>query len=171
MPREEVYRGRKIVVARDVTPRDEGPDLIRDVVIHPGAVVVLPVVDAGHVCLLRNYRFVVEETLWELPAGTLEAGEDPRHAAERELIEETGYRAGRWQKIGEFYASPGVMSEKMHLFAALDLTPGESALEDGEELEPEVVPWHQALTWAVDGTIRDAKTVAGLLLWDRLRQG
>jgi ADP-ribose pyrophosphatase len=170
MARTLVHRGRKIEVLLDTTVLPDGTTIRRDMVIHPGAVVILPVVDAGHICLLKNYRFIVDEVLWELPAGTLEPGEPPDQAAVRELAEETGYTAGRWRKLTSAYASPGCLSELMHIYAALDLTPGTARPEKDESLEPQIVPWQQALTWALDGTIRDVKTIACLLLWDRLRQ-
>jgi ADP-ribose pyrophosphatase len=169
MSRTLVHRGRKIEVYLDESPLPDGTTIRRDMIVHPGAVVILPLVDAGRVCLLRNHRFIVNETLWELPAGTLEPGEPPERAAVRELAEETGYTAGRWRKVTSCYASPGCLSELMHIFVAQDLTPGPARPEKDESLEPQVVAWGQALAWAVDGTIRDVKTIAGLLLWDRLR--
>src|SRR5262249_10452834 len=113
--------------------------------------------------------FILDEVLWEIPAGTLEPGEPVEQAAARELAEETGYRAGSWHKLAEFFPSPGVLSERTHLFLARDLTPGAMRPEADEKLEPVVVPWDQALGWALDGTVRDAKTLVALLLWDRLR--
>jgi ADP-ribose pyrophosphatase len=169
MTREIVHRGRKIQVAVETTIRPDGQTVRRDIVIHPGAVAILPLVDAGHVCLLRNERPNVGATLWEIPAGTLEPNEPVESAAVRELAEETGYRAATWRKLTEFYPSPGVLSERTHLFLATDLTPGEMHLEADEQLEPRVVAWEQALAWALDGTIRDAKTLVALLLWDRVR--
>jgi ADP-ribose pyrophosphatase len=142
----------------------------RDVVLHPGAVAILPVVDPNHVCLVRNRRPIVGETLLEVPAGTLEPGEAPERAAVRELAEETGYQAARWRRLTAFYPSPGVLSETTHLFVAEDLTPGPMHLERDEELEPVVVPWTQALAWVRDGTIRDAKTLVALLLWEEERK-
>jgi ADP-ribose pyrophosphatase len=118
---------------------------------------------------LRNHRFVVGETLWEAPAGTLEPDEPIERAAERELIEETGYAAKKWQSLGYFYSSPGVLDEKLHIFVAQELTPGPAQPEPDEELEPNVIPWTTALRMATDGTIKDAKTVTAILLWDRLR--
>ena len=170
MSREVVHRGRKIQVVLDTTVLPDGTTIRRDMILHPGAVVVLPLVDDGHVCLLRNHRFIIDQTLWELPAGTLEPGEAPDRAAVRELAEETGYAAGRWRKLAELYPSPGCLSELMHLYVAQDLTPGAARPEADEQLEAHVVPWDRAVAWALDGTIRDAKTIAGLLLWDRLRQ-
>src|SRR5436309_2386949 len=168
MPREIVHRGRKIQVVRDTIVAD-GRTVERDMVIHPGAVAILPVVDREHVCLLRNQRFIVGEELWEIPAGTLEPGEAPDLAAVRELAEESGYSAGRWRKLGAFFPSPGVLSETTHLYVAEELTPGALDLEPEEEIKPQIVPWRDALAWALNGTIRDAKTVLALLLWERIR--
>jgi len=170
MPRTLIHKGRKIQVYRDVEPGPDGRPIERDMVIHPGAAAILPLVDADHVCLLRNPRFVVNETIWEIPAGTLEPGEAPEAAAMRELEEETGYQAKRWRKLAAFYPSPGVLSERTHLFLAEELTPGAMRPEADEQMEPQVVTWEQALAWALDGTIRDAKTLVALLLWDRLRK-
>lgn len=170
MPREIVFQGRKIRVAQDTTVLPTGETVRRDVVLHPGAVAILPLVDDERVCLVRNERPIVGETLLEVPAGTLEPDEPPEAAAVRELAEETGYRAGRWRKLAVFTPSPGVLSERTHLFVAQDLTPGPLKLEKDERLEPFVVPWQEALAWAVDGTLRDAKTLVAILLWDRLRK-
>jgi ADP-ribose pyrophosphatase len=166
-----VHTGRKIRVGLDVTTLPDGREIRRDAIFHPGAAVILPVLADGRVCLLRNERFVTGETLWELPAGTLEPDEPPEQAARRELEEETGYQAARWRKLAEFYASPGVMNEILHLFVAEDLSPGPTRHEADEQIETHLVAFEQALGWAVDGTIRDGKTITGLLLWDRLRAG
>ncbi len=164
-----IYRGRKIEVARGFETLPDGRIVERDVVLHPGAVAILPLIDPEQVCLLRNRRPITGETLWEIPAGTLEASEPPERAAARELAEETGYQAGRWRKLTEFFPSPGVLSERTHLFLAQDLTSGPMQLEAGEELEPHVVSWAEALAWATEGVIRDAKTLVAILLWERLR--
>lgn len=169
MAREIIHTGRKIKVAIDTSTGPNGETIRRDMILHPGAVVILPVIDRDHICLLRNYRFVIGETLWEVPAGTLEPSEPIEKAAERELLEETGYQAKRWRYLGFFYASPGVMDEKLHLFVAEELTPGPAQPEADEQLEPTTVKFDEALRMAMDGRIQDAKTVTAILLWDRLR--
>lgn len=169
MSREIVHVGRKIQVALDVTTTPSGETIRRDMILHPGAVVILPVIDAEHVCLLRNFRFVVDETLLELPAGTLEPGEPLEEAAKRELLEETGYTAKTWRYLQFLYASPGVLNEKLHLFVAEDLTPGLNNPEADEQLEPITMRFDEVLQLCLAGGIRDAKTITAILLWDRLR--
>lgn len=136
----------------------------RDVVEHPGSVVVVPLVKPGMVCLVEVVRVAVGATLLELPAGTLDRVESLAEAAARELAEETGYRAGRLTSLGGFWMSPGILRERMHLFVAEDLTPGPQALEPGEQIRTRVVAWDEALAMCRDGRIDDAKTVAGLFL-------
>ena len=165
MQRDIIYVGRKIQVVVDTETGRDGLTICRDIVLHPGAVAILPIVDQEHICLVRNVRPTIGETLLEIPAGTLERGEEPERAAARELAEETGYRAGRWTRLAEIIPSPGILSEKIHLFVAENLSPGEMKLEYDEDLKPERVALSQALTWALDGTIRDAKTLVALLLW------
>jgi ADP-ribose pyrophosphatase len=171
MARRIVWEGRKIRVAIEEEALPDGRTVRHDVILHPGAVVILPVLDARHVCLLRNVRPVVGEELWEVPAGTLEPGEPPDQAAVRELIEETGYRAASWRRVLECYPSPGVLNEKMILYVAEGLTPGPQQLEPGEAIEVHTVPLEQALAWCLDGTIRDAKTIVALFAWQRLSGG
>lgn len=142
----------------------------RDVIRHPGSVVILPLLDDETVCLIRNYRIAVDETLIELPAGTLEAGEAPLATAHRELIEETGFQAGSMKSLGSFFAAPGCLDERMHLLLATELRAGQPHREVGEQIENLVVPWIDAVRMAMDGTIHDAKTMTGILLYDRLRE-
>jgi ADP-ribose pyrophosphatase len=165
MSREIVFAGKRIQVAVD-TP---GGTVRREVVLHPGSAAIVALPDPEHVCLLRNRRHAVDATLWEIPAGTLEPPESPETCARRELEEEAGYQARRWRRLAEFFPSPGILDERMVLFLAEDLTPGTMHLDPGEELAPQVTDWKDAMNWVLDGTIRDAKTMIGLLLWDRLR--
>ena len=141
----------------------------REIVQHPGAVTILPMVDEHHVCLIRNARVAVGKVLIELPAGTLEAGEDPALAARRELAEETGYLAESLAPLRQFYLSPGILDERMHVFVATGLTPGPAALEPGEDIEPFVISWQEAMAMVHDGRIEDAKTLVALLDYERLR--
>lgn len=169
MTRQILHRGRKIQVALETTQLPDGRTIQRDVILHPGAVAILPLVTADRLCLVRNQRPAVGKTLWEIPAGTLEPNEPPEVAAVRELAEETGYRAGSWRKLTAFYPSPGLLSECTHLFVAEQLTPGEMTPMPDEELEPEIVDWQQVLAWIQDGTIQDAKTILAVLWWERWR--
>jgi ADP-ribose pyrophosphatase len=169
MPRQLIYHGQKVDLYTEPLPLPGGGTLTKEIVSHPGAAVILPWVDADRICMVQNYRVPIQQTLLELPAGTLDRGEPPEVAAVRELEEETGYRPGRCRKIAQFYPSPGILTELMHLFVAEDLHTGRQQLEPGEQLKPVLIPWTDALRMALDGTIQDAKTLIGLLLWDRLR--
>ena len=142
----------------------------REVVAHPGAVLILAMPDPAHVVLISNRRYAVGQTLIELPAGTLEKGEDPMNCAGRELLEETGYLAGRLQPLLNFFTSPGILSERMYAFAAYDLQKQKPALEEGEEIEVLLVEWDEALAMVGDARITDGKTIAALLWYDRFRR-
>ena len=142
----------------------------REVVVHPGAVLVIGFLDDGRVLLIRNWRYVVGQTLIELPAGTLEKGEDPQKCAVRELLEETGYRAGRIEPLLNFFTAPGLISERMYVFAANELSRQSAALEEGEEIEVLPTEWNQAVEMAINGQIQDGKTIAALLWYDRFRK-
>lgn len=147
----------------------DGREHQREVIRHPGAVTILPLIDDDNVCLIKNYRDAVGSTLIELPAGTLEPREDPAATAVRELIEETGYRAAQWEYLHCFYMSPGILDERMYLYAANQLSAGDAQREPSEQIENLVVPWKEAITMVFDGRIQDAKTIVGLLFYDRLR--
>jgi ADP-ribose pyrophosphatase len=140
----------------------------REVVRHPGSVVILPCLDDNRICLIRNYRVSVDQTLIELPAGTLEEGEEPLQTAFRELIEETGYRADVMTPLNSFYAAPGILDERMHLFAATGLTKGDPRREANEQIENLVITWGEAFDLLRRGEIIDAKTIVGLCLWQFL---
>lgn len=140
----------------------DGSTRAREVVRHPGSVVVVPEVDADHVCLIHNSRVAVDQTLIELPAGTLDPNEDPRDCAFRELTEETGFHANQMTALISFFAAPGILDERMHLFVATDLMPGEPAREPGEEIENLVVTWDEAFRMIRENEIVDAKTIVGL---------
>ena len=168
--RRIVYRGRKIDLALQSVSLADGSTALREVVLHRGAVAMVPMVDADHVCLIRNERYTVGRALLEVPAGTIDPGESPDVTAARELTEETGYRAGRIARIGEWFVSPGVMNERMYLYLCEDLTPGPTAHQPDENLVSEVVAWEEAVRMVRDGRIEDAKTMLAILLCDGLRR-
>ena len=166
-----VFKGKKVQVEVDrVEDEETGREYQREMVIHPGAVVILPVMEDGRILLIRNHRYSVHQVLIELPAGTLEKGEDPMNCAGRELLEETGYLAGRLKRIGAFYSSPGVLTEKLYAFAAFGLEKKETALEDGEEIEIMPTLFDDALKLIDSAEIMDAKTIATLLMYERFHR-
>ncbi len=148
----------------------DGRWLDREIVVHPGAVAILPILPDARICLIRNYRVAIGETLIELPAGTLDPGEAPAETARRELIEETGYRADTIELLCEFFMSPGILNERMTVFVATGLQPGTSALESGEQIEPLEVTWNEALQLIRNGQMRDAKSIAALLFYESFRR-
>jgi ADP-ribose pyrophosphatase len=156
-------------VERRLQKLPDGTMRPREVVVHPGAVVIVPLLDDGRLCFIENYRIAVEQTLLEFPAGTIDPGEDPAVTAPRELAEETGYQARKWQKLGEFFMSPGILNERMHVYLAKDLTPGPTALELGEQITSRLTTVEEALEMIDRGEIVDAKTLAALLLYQRQR--
>jgi len=164
---ELLLEAKRFRVVRQAGLSPQGQLHVRETVQHPGAVTIVPLFDDGRVCLIRNFRLSVGRTLVELPAGTIEPGEDPLQTAFRELEEETGYRAATVDLLAEFWMSPGILNERMHLYAARGLTQGEKRLDATEEIDTLVVAWDEALRMIDDGTIQDAKTIAGLLAYDR----
>lgn len=146
-------------------PRRDGGSQAYQIVKPNDAVVLLPLLDAERVVLIQNRRHAVGKTLWELPAGTLEQGEDPADCAGRELVEETGYAAGKLTELTAFYTCPGFCTEKLTAFLAEDLTEAEQNLDDTEHIEPQIVTMEEALTMIRDRRIEDAKTIATLLFY------
>lgn len=147
--------------------RRDGKLATCEFITHPGSVAILPLVDKHRVCLIRSRRLTVGETLVELPAGTREPDEPPLETARRELAEETGYRAARFEELANFYPSPGISNERMWVYAAHELTPGEPKLEPNEEIENLVVTWAEAVAMVERGEIHDGKTLVALLRYDR----
>ena len=137
----------------------------RDYIHYPGAAIVLPVLGDGRIVLIRNWRFAVEQELYELPAGCLEGDEAPAVCAVRELAEETGYTAGRWEKLGGFFTGPGTSDEFIHAYLATELTAGRQDLERYEEIAVELRSDQQIRAMVADGTIHDAKTLSALALY------
>jgi ADP-ribose pyrophosphatase len=168
---EVLYQAKRFRVERVTQLSPDGTQHARDVVRHPGAVTIVPLLDDGRICFLENYRVAVQERLVELPAGTLEPPEEPVKTALRELAEETGYRAGKIEHLTTLCMSPGILDEKMYVYAATGLVAGELALEEGEDIQLLKLTWDQALEMVRDGRIRDAKTVAALLYYLVFQRG
>ena len=168
MSTEMLFEGQVFSVIRWEGTTPGGAAAVREFVVHPGAVVLVPIVDQDHVCLIRNFRGAVGQTLVELPAGTLEPGEPPLATAARELREETGYTAETLQELAAFFMSPGILNERMHLVLATGLSEGEPDRQHNEEIENLIVTWDEAMAMATDGRIQDAKSLVGLLMYDRL---
>jgi ADP-ribose pyrophosphatase len=170
--KQVIYSGKKVKLELHHLENDETETrYIREVVVHPGAVVVMGILPDEQIILIRTRRYAVGQNLVELPAGTLEKNEDPINCAGRELLEETGYLAGRLRPIGNFYTSPGILSEKMYAFVAYDLEKQEQALEEGEEIELQFATLDDAIEMIRRGEIHDGKTVAALLLYDKFFRG
>ena len=158
---------RRFAVVEKTVTRADGTNASCQFVRHGGSVAILPILSDGRICLIHSRRLTVGETLVEVPAGTREPQETPLETAGRELAEETGFRAGRLDELTSYYPSPGVLSERMWIFVAHDLTPGEPAREANEEIENLIVTWDEALAMIDRGEIRDGKTIAAILLWER----
>ena len=135
----------------------------RYVIRKKGAVAILPIMPDGQVILIKQWRAPAQRYIYEIPAGTMEPGEDPATTAGRELIEETGWHAGKIEKMTSFFSSPGIFQEKLHLFRATELTPGKTHQEDGEDIIICPVTKRQAKKMLLNGEIEDAKTILALL--------
>ncbi len=159
----KVFTGKIISVRVDQVEEPGGVRARREVVVHPGAVVVIPSLSDGRVVLVRQYRHAAGRALWELVAGTLEPGEKPLAAARRELQEETGYRARRLKTLLSFFSSPGVMTERMHLVEARGLTRARACPDADERLEVRLFTRSELAAMLKRGTFNDAKTLVGLL--------
>jgi ADP-ribose pyrophosphatase len=164
--RRTVHKGRYLTLERDLAVMPDGGQAERDIVVHPGAVVVAPLDAAGRLLLVTQYRLPAGGALLELPAGTLDVDgdelEDPLTAAHRELEEETGYRAGTMERIGGFWSAPGFSTEYLTLYLATDLSPDED-----ENLRLSALPWREAVAAVEAGVIEDAKSIAGILMLAR----
>jgi ADP-ribose pyrophosphatase len=164
---EEIYQGPVFGVRRDGVIEPHGVEVMREIVTHPGSVVVLPVFPDGRILVIRQYRHVAEQYLWELVAGRRDEGESFLQGAQRELEEETGYRAQQLTQIMDILPSPGFVAEHMVIFVAKGLTKGKARLEDDEKITPRILTLRDAEQWIRSGKIRDAKTVGGILFYSR----
>lgn len=157
-----LYQGSRFSIYQMTLRGEDGSSHVRDVVRHPGAVVLLPILEDGRIIMIENTRPTVRETLLELPAGTREPQESAIETAHRELIEETGYSADKLEPIHEFYSAPGISDELMHLYRATGLTEGTPDREATERIVNRIATPSEIRQWIADGRIRDAKTLVGL---------
>jgi ADP-ribose pyrophosphatase len=165
---KEVYRCGLFRVTEDEAQDDTGWKMKRSVVRHKGSAVMMAVDDKKRVMLVKQYRLPANQSLWELPAGKTDEGENVLQAAKRELIEETGLRAKKWKKLVSFFPSPGYVEEKMTIFLATDLTQGESEPMEDERIETNWFTKKEIRKLLESNRILDAKTMIGFLYWARL---
>lgn len=164
-----LFRGKRFHVEEVQQSLPDGTKVARDVVRHPGAAVILPLVDQEHVCLIHSFRPAVQRWLIELPAGTLEPDEPAERTAARELTEETGYIAEHIELVHTFVMSPGILDERMHFFVATNLRADHPDREAGEQIENLIYSWQEIDRLLRDGKILDAKTLVALLWYLRYR--
>jgi ADP-ribose pyrophosphatase len=162
---EMIYQGKVFGVRRDEIIEPTGVRAVREVVTHRGSVVVLPVLPDGRIVMVRQYRHATRQYLWELVAGSMERGEDPKKGAQRELLEETGYRAKKISVFLDLFPTPGFLEERMYLLLAEGLTAGKARPEEDEKLLVAAYTRAQLEQMMRAGKMRDAKSVAGLLYY------
>ncbi|MHB0936946.1 MAG: NUDIX domain-containing protein [Armatimonadota bacterium] len=162
------FQGRLLTVRVDTVRLPNGHTSTRDVVVHPGAVAIVPLLDPGHVLLVRQWRNAAGRALLEIPAGTLSPGEDPAACAARELMEEVGYRPRTLTPLYTMLLAPGYSTEVITLFLAEDLAPERLAHDADENIEVITLSWNQVDDLLLRGELGDAKTLTGLLLAKRL---
>jgi ADP-ribose pyrophosphatase len=162
-----VFKGAVFGVRRDEVTEPTGVRATREVITHPGSVVVMPVLEDGRIILIQQYRYAARQFLWELVAGRIDPGETVRQGAARELIEETGYRAKRFREFLDIFPSPGFLEERMHILVAEGLTLGKAEPEEDERITAKAFTRVELERMIRRRTLRDAKSIAGLLYYFR----
>lgn len=160
-----VFRGKVFGVRRDEVVEPNGVRATREMITHPGSVVVLPVLKDGRIVMIRQYRYAARQYLWELVAGRIDEGERVKEAAARELFEETGYRAKRFSIFLDVFPTPGFLEERMYILLAEGLTEGEARPEADEKIFSRVFRVEELKQMMKRGRLRDAKSIAGLLYY------
>ena len=168
---KRVYAGRVLDLDVDDVVEPGGVRAVREVVRHRGSVAALPIHDDGRVVLIRQYRYAVDQDVWEIPAGRLDPGETPAEGARRELEEEVGLRATRLEPMSVFYTTPGFCDEVIHLFRATGLEAVKARPEEDERIEPVVLSLEAARAMVSRGEVREGKTLVALLLEAEKRRG
>jgi len=165
-----LYDGAIVKLRVDRVRMASGHETVREVIEHRGAVTIVAVNEEGRVLLVRQHRYPTGRALLELPAGTLDRGEEPEACAARELEEETGFRAGRLQRLGGFYVAPGYSTEYIHAYLATELEPGNVGGDEDEDIQVLALPLAEILRMVETGELEDAKSLAVLLLYLPLRE-
>ena len=161
---KQIHKGRVFEMVTENLTLPNGVNVDLDLIRHPGASAMVPMPDEKTVMLIKQYRHAVGDYIWEIPAGTLDPGETPEICAERELIEEIGFSARSWQKLGEITPVPGYSDERIHIFLARDLIQTEQHLDHDELLHVHSMPFDKAIGMIFTGEIQDSKTINGLLM-------
>lgn len=161
----DIFQGRVLSLRVDEIEVRPGLNVRREVVLHPGAVVMLPIDAEGRILWVRQYRYAAERALLELPAGTLEKGETPEETARRELTEEVGFEAAHWEKLGGFFSAPGFCQEYLHAFVATELTENKADGDEDEDIEVVPLTLEESMARILAGEVEDAKSLATLLLY------
>ncbi len=159
-----IYEGKVFELIRENITLENGTTTDVEFIEHPGATAIIPFLDDTRIVLLKQYRHALKKFIWEIPAGTLDPQEEIIGCAKRELIEETGYSANRWHKLGEITPVPGYSDERIHIFLATELQPAEQHLDEDEVIQVQEVDFLKALKMIGDGEIQDAKSIAGLFM-------
>lgn len=166
-----VHQGSFFDVHRDKVLLPDGAASWREYIRHPGAVVVLPVLDDGRLLMERQFRYPLNRVFWEFPAGKIDKGEAPLESAKRELMEETGYTASSWRFVCSVHNAIGYSDEVLHLYLAEGLQPGPKRPDEEEFIETFSATLPQLLEWVREGRITDAKTMIGIFWMDKIRRG
>ena len=162
--RNDIFSGQIVHLVCDNITLPNGSPATREVILHNGAVCIVPVTENNEIIMERQYRYPFDEVIWEIPAGKIDKGEaDPLEAARRELREETGYEAGNMRFIGMYYPSPAILSEKIYMYIATELKKGKQELDEDEFLEVQTVPFRDVVDMIMSGEIPDGKTQAAVL--------
>lgn len=159
-----LYQGRVFSLEKENVTLGNGNTTDLDVIHHPGAAAMVPLTDDGQVIMLRQYRHAIRQDIWEIPAGTLEPGEDPESCARREVEEETGYKAANLVRLGQIIPVPGYSNETISLYLCTGLSPTAQNLDRDEQITVQSVPLTEALAMISSGEIQDAKTITGLFM-------
>ena len=162
--RTTIHQGKVFELIRENVTLENGTTTDLEFIEHPGATAIVPFLDDKRIVLLKQYRHALKKYIWEIPAGTLDPQEEIISCAKRELIEETGYSAGQWHRLGEITPVPGYSNERIHIFLATGLQPADQNLDEDEVIQVQALDFLKAFEMIGDGEIQDAKSIAGLFL-------